>query len=61
MVISLVLYILIGFLKPEDTPERDAIIEKINTDDDGDGAAAAAVPAPAEAADGAGTASPSGV
>jgi uncharacterized sodium:solute symporter family permease YidK len=40
MVISLVLYILIGFLKPEDTPERDAIIEKINTDDDGTGAAA---------------------
>jgi hypothetical protein len=49
MAISLVLYILIGFLKPEDTPERDAIIEMINTD--GDGSAAAAVPAPAGAAD----------
>ena len=45
LAVSLVLYILIGFLKPEDTPERDAIIEKINTD--GDDAAAAAVPVPA--------------
>jgi Na+/proline symporter len=49
MVISLVLYILIGLLKPEDTPERDAIIEMINTDDDG--SAAAAIPAPAGAPD----------
>ncbi|NUS26204.1 MAG: Na+:solute symporter, partial [Streptomyces sp.] len=47
--VSLVLYILIGFLKPEDTPERLAIIEKINTD--GDGAAAAAIPTPAGPAD----------
>lgn len=37
-------------MKPEDTPERDAIIEKINTDDDG--TTAAAVPAPAEAPEG---------
>ncbi|MFD6751156.1 Na+:solute symporter, partial [Streptomyces anthocyanicus] len=50
MVISLVLYILIGIVKPEDTPERDAIIEKINTDDDG--TTAAAVAAPAEAPEG---------
>jgi Na+/proline symporter len=45
LAVSLVLYILVGFLKPEDTPERLAIIETINTD--GGGSAAAAVPAPA--------------
>ncbi len=45
LAVSLVLYILIGYIKPEDTPERLAIIERINTD--GDGAAAAAVPTPA--------------
>lgn len=39
-------------MKPEDTPERDALIAKINNDDDGLGSAAAAVPAPAGAADG---------
>ncbi|MEV7104295.1 sodium:solute symporter family protein [Streptomyces atroolivaceus] len=46
LAISLVLYIVIGFIKPEDTPERDALIETINTDDGGPagGAAAAAVP-----------------
>ncbi|WP_409471412.1 sodium:solute symporter family protein [Streptomyces sp. HC307] len=49
LAVSLVLYILIGYMKPEDTPERLAIIERINTD--GDGAAAAAVPAPAGAVD----------
>ncbi|MBX9395044.1 Na+:solute symporter [Streptomyces sp. TRM72054] len=49
LAVSLILYILIGHLKPEDTPDRLAIIEKINTDEDG---AAAAVPAPAGAADG---------
>jgi hypothetical protein len=52
LAVSLVLYILIGYVKPEDTPERDALIERINTDDDGS-AAAAAVPAPAEPQDGA--------
>jgi Na+/proline symporter len=50
LAVSLVLYIVVGFIKPEDTPERLAIIEKINTDGDGDGfggaGAAAAVPAP---------------
>ncbi|MGY0017832.1 sodium:solute symporter family protein [Streptomyces sp. cg35] len=52
LAVSLVLYIVIGFVKPEDTPERDAIIERINTDDDGPGTAgAAAVPAPAGAQD----------
>lgn len=47
LAVSLVLYILIGFLKPEDTPERLAIIEKVNTDGD----AALAVPVPAGAGD----------
>ncbi|WP_328538223.1 sodium:solute symporter family protein [Streptomyces sp. NBC_00344] len=56
LAISLVLYILIGFVKPEDTPERDAIIEKINSDGEGpgegpDAAAGAAVPAPASPGD----------
>ncbi|MGV9241989.1 Na+:solute symporter, partial [Streptomyces nigra] len=45
LAVSLILYILIGYLKPEDTPERLAVVESVNTD--GDGAAAAAVPAPA--------------
>ena len=48
LAVSLVLYILIGFVRPEDTPERLAAIEKINTDDDSSGAAAA-VPGPREA------------
>jgi hypothetical protein len=52
LAVSLVLYILIGYLKPEDTPERDALIERINTDDDGS-TGAAPVPAPAEPQDGA--------
>ncbi|MEV0260747.1 sodium:solute symporter family protein [Streptomyces sp. NPDC050617] len=38
---SLVLFILVGFIRPEATPERDAVIAKINTDDDGAGAGAA--------------------
>lgn len=45
---SLVLYIVIGFVKPEDMPERLAVIERVNTDDD---SAAVAVPAPAAAGD----------
>ncbi|OAH15214.1 sodium:solute symporter family protein [Streptomyces jeddahensis] len=44
LAISLVLYIVIGFVKPENTPERDAIIDRIDVDGD---SAAAAVPAPA--------------
>lgn len=48
LAVSLVLYVLVGFVKPEDTPERDALIERINTDGDDSGSAAAAVPAPAE-------------
>ncbi|NUR01213.1 MAG: Na+:solute symporter, partial [Streptomyces sp.] len=45
LAVSLLLYILIGYLRPEDTPERLAVIERINTDDDG--TAAAAIPTPA--------------
>ncbi|CAM5692343.1 Na+:solute symporter OS=Streptomyces tendae OX=1932 GN=GUR47_27125 PE=3 SV=1 [Streptomyces tendae] len=52
LAVSLVLYIVVGFLKPEDTPERLAIIERVNTDgDDGHSGAAAAVPAPAGGVD----------
>lgn len=29
---SLVLYVLIGYVKPEDTPERDALLERLGTD-----------------------------
>jgi Na+/proline symporter len=48
LAVSLILYILIGYVKPEDTPERDALIEKINGGGDDDGeAAAVAVPAQA--------------
>ncbi|MGW3106060.1 sodium:solute symporter family protein [Streptomyces sp. NPDC001100] len=52
LAVSLVLYIFIGYVKPEDTPERDALIERINGggDDDGD-AVAVAVPAQAGAGD----------
>jgi Na+/proline symporter len=48
MVISLVLYVGLGFLKAEDTPERVAVIETLNTDG---GGAEAAAPAPAEPAE----------
>jgi Na+/proline symporter len=47
--ISLFLYIVIGFIKPEDTPERDALIAKINSD--GPGTASVELPEPAEAGD----------
>jgi uncharacterized sodium:solute symporter family permease YidK len=50
MAISLFLYIVIGWIKPEDTPERDALIAKVNTDPSDDGAAVA-LPEPAGAAD----------
>jgi hypothetical protein len=50
LAVSLVLYIAIGFVRPEDTPGRLAIIEKINSDDD-----AAAVAVSAELDDGRGT------
>ncbi|MFH8795007.1 sodium:solute symporter family protein [Streptomyces sp. NPDC017941] len=52
LAVSLLLYVVVGRLKPEDTPERDALIERINTDgdDDGDVHSAAAVPPRAEPA-----------
>ncbi|NEA19238.1 sodium:solute symporter family protein [Streptomyces halstedii] len=56
LAISLVLYIVVGLLKPEDTPERDALIETINSDG-GDGAprgGAAAVPGQRTGPDGTG-------
>ncbi|WP_377269845.1 sodium:solute symporter family protein [Peterkaempfera sp. SMS 1(5)a] len=40
---SMVLYILIGYLRPEETDDRNALLARINDDD----AAAAAAPAPA--------------
>ncbi|MEU1145693.1 sodium:solute symporter family protein [Streptomyces sp. NPDC005863] len=46
LAVSLVLFVVIGYVKPEDTPERDALIERINTD--GDGSGGAVVPTPAE-------------
>ena len=42
--VSLVLYVVIDWIKPEDTPERDAIIAK--ADSDGPASASAALPAP---------------
>jgi uncharacterized sodium:solute symporter family permease YidK len=46
LVVSLVLYVVVGWIKPEDTPERDEVLAKINGDDTGDFGAAAVVPAP---------------
>ncbi|MEU9486439.1 sodium:solute symporter family protein [Streptomyces decoyicus] len=37
---SLVLFVLLGFVRPEDTPERDAVLARINSDDDGAAGAA---------------------
>ncbi|OEJ26422.1 Na+:solute symporter [Streptomyces agglomeratus] len=60
LAVSLVLFVLIGFVKPEGTPERDAVLARINSDGDGDSgghldgsgaSAGAAVPAPARAGD----------
>jgi Na+/proline symporter len=50
LVVSLVLYIVIGWIKPEDTPERDALLAKINSDDGGGGPGAASVALPEPAA-----------
>ncbi|MFD8195270.1 hypothetical protein [Streptomyces wuyuanensis] len=44
LAIRLIVYVLVGFIKPEDTPERDLVPARINGDDD---PASAAVPAPA--------------
>ncbi|MFI9026550.1 sodium:solute symporter family protein [Streptomyces sp. NPDC053560] len=49
--VSLVLFALIGLVKPEDTPERDAVLARINSDGDGDGpGGAAALPLPEQGA-----------
>ncbi len=49
LAVSLVLYVLIGQVKPEDTPERDALLTRINEGDGGDEpdgtATAAGIPA----------------
>jgi Na+/proline symporter len=45
--VSLVLYIVIGWIKPEDTPERDALIAKV----DSDGPASVSLPEPAGSAE----------
>ncbi|MFG2829901.1 sodium:solute symporter family protein [Streptomyces sp. NPDC048434] len=42
---SLVLFLLLGFVRPEDTPERDAVLARINSDDGGSaGAASVSIP-----------------
>ncbi|MFJ6750670.1 sodium:solute symporter family protein [Streptomyces sp. NPDC091266] len=58
---SLVLFILIGLIRPEATPERDALLARINSGDDSDGSRAAEVPIPAQAAPGAGVQDTGGV
>ncbi|MGP8301187.1 sodium:solute symporter family protein [Streptomyces inhibens] len=40
---SLILFILLGFVRPEDTEERDAVLERINSGDDDDEGAGVAV------------------
>jgi Na+/proline symporter len=50
LAVSLFLYIVIGWIKPEDTPERDALLAKINSDDDGSAGASALLPEPASEA-----------
>ncbi|MDX3226324.1 sodium:solute symporter family protein [Streptomyces sp. ME19-01-6] len=50
LAVSLVLYIVIGYIKPEDTPERDAILDSLNSDDDGPGSASAALSVPKQGA-----------
>ena len=50
LAVSLVLYILVGYIKPEDTPERDGILAQLNPGGGG-GLATAAVPGPTPAGD----------
>ncbi|ADI09461.1 putative sodium-coupled permease [Streptomyces bingchenggensis BCW-1] len=50
LAVSLVLFIAIGYIKPEDTPERDAILDSLNSDDDGPGSASAALSVPKQGA-----------
>lgn len=46
LAVSLVLYVVVGFVRPEDTEERVAVIERVNSDGD-EGGAGVALPAPA--------------
>jgi Na+/proline symporter len=46
LAVSLVLFVVVGWIRPEDTPERDALISAINSDDDGAAATAPAAPEP---------------
>ncbi|WP_030261807.1 sodium:solute symporter family protein [Streptomyces violens] len=48
--VSLVLFVLIGLVRPEATPERDAVLARINSDGDDDGPAAAALAVPGQSA-----------
>ncbi|MGW1837920.1 sodium:solute symporter family protein [Streptomyces sp. BBFR2] len=50
---SLVLFLLIGLVRPEDTPERDAVLERINGDGDGADGFGPARRLPGQRADGA--------
>ncbi|MFD7885710.1 sodium:solute symporter family protein [Streptomyces bauhiniae] len=47
LAVSLLLYVAIGWIKPEDTPERLAVIDRVNSD----GGGMASVPAPGPAGD----------
>jgi hypothetical protein len=55
LAVSLVLFIVIGYLKPEDTPARDVLLARINGEGDGDGsgitAASLNLPGQAEPSD----------
>lgn len=46
LAVSLVLFIVVGWIRPEDTPERDALISAINSDGDGAADTAPAAPEP---------------
>jgi Na+/proline symporter len=46
LAVSLVLFVVVGWIRPEDTPERDALISAINSDGDGAAATAPAAPEP---------------
>ncbi|UUS31592.1 MULTISPECIES: sodium:solute symporter family protein [Streptomyces] len=52
---SLVLYVLLGHLKPEDTPERDAVLDRINTEADGSDTGGPDTEAPGAGSPGAGS------
>ncbi|MDQ1010174.1 Na+/proline symporter [Streptomyces sp. V4I23] len=53
LVVSLVLYVMVGWIKPEATPERDEVLSRINSDgpSGAGGSEAGPVPTPAATAD----------